>query len=72
MTIFKVAYNPPFSDNVRNALTSYPPSMVSESDYGAQFTIDVAESAVRECGRGEDRDVIDDLKAKGVDYVEVV
>jgi hypothetical protein len=71
MTIFKVAYDPPFSDEVRNALSSYPPSMVAPEDYGAQFTIEVAESVVRECGRGEDLDLIDDLKAQDVDYVEI-
>ena len=71
MTVFKVAYNPPFSDKMRSALRAYSPSMVCPDDDSAQFNIEVIDRAVTLYGVGRDKEILKELEDSKIGYVEI-
>jgi len=73
MTIFKVAYEPPFSQRLKEKIAEeLEPSMVNPSDYGAQFVVDNGlEAMVKVYGDEEDVKTMEQLKSADIDYVEI-
>jgi pyruvate dehydrogenase complex dehydrogenase (E1) component len=72
MTIFKFAYDPAFSDDVCFALQKHTPSMVSPNGDTMQFHIEVVDREVKLSGTDRDSELLDELRADGIDFVEIV
>ena len=75
MTIFKVAYNPGFSEKIINALKEhYFPSMVDDEGISGQYSFDCLEEIINsgdiEISK-EDMELFEKLKKENIDYIEV-
>jgi len=73
MTIFKVAYEPGFSQKVRKIIAeNVVPSMVAQDEYGAQYCMDSVDDVLDGMNLSDrDEQILKELDENKVDYIEM-
>jgi len=71
MIVFKIAHDPPFSNEVRSALQACFPLMVSPNGDSAQFGIETVGHAVALYGTDKDKEIFKELEDSRIHYVKI-